>query len=217
MIITLYDIENETILKGSFNYNNFYSMSKSSFYGITAVALVVAAGLVSVAGAKMEEQEYLSRALVVEAKVIGPVHGATSTASTTKSSKPDVGTDKAGIHNTDRKGSALKYKLVTGTVKSIGTGTFVLTARHTDFTVTAGTTTTRVYDRIWTAMPFAGIAIGDKVAAYGTLEGSSINARIVRDISKPVHTRGDDNEHDNATSTGRRGDGHDNATSTDRD
>ncbi len=181
------------------------------FYGITVVALVAAAGLVSVTSAKWDEQEYLSLALLLDARVEAAGHDATSTHAT--SSRPTVDTEKSGIHNTGKKEA--HYKLITGTIKSVGTNSFVLTARHIDFNVSAGTTTSRVYDRIWAALPFSQIAVGDKVAAYGVVDGTTITARIIRDITKPTHTnngQGDDNEgtgHGNATSTNHGG-GHGN-------
>lgn len=191
-------------------------MSKSSFYGITAVALVAAAGLVSVTAAKWDEQEYLSRALLVEARVndAGRGHnGATSTATTT-SGKPDMNTDKPGIHNTER--DRRNYKLITGSVKSISAGSFVLTARRTNFSITIGTSTARIYNRVWVAMPLSGIMVGDKVAVYGMVDGTSIAARIIRDISKPAHSNDGGRDADHATST-NRGRGNGRGTSTDED
>ena len=173
-------------------------MSKYKFFGVLVVVLVVVAGLVSVVSGKLEEQEFLSRALLVEAKVEAARGNSASSSNATSTSSTTP-----GIRANDKLPD-LKYKLFTGNVKSIGTNSFVLTiGRRKDVTVTL-LPETKVYDRTWGVAARSSIVVGHKVSAYGVAteavgtSTASLSARIVRDLDLPLRVR---NDRGNATST----------------
>lgn len=181
-------------------------MSKYTFFGVLAVVVVAAAGLVSIVSGKMEEQQYLSRALLVEARVEAGGRGNDHATSTGASSTPTTTPDR-GIHGNQRT-PGLKYKLLTGTVKSVGANSFVLTmGRHKDATINL-LSETKIYDRAWGSVARSSIVVGHKVSAYGVVTenaGSvSLSARIVRDLSLPMRNMRDDRDHGTSTGTTTR-------------
>jgi len=90
----------------------------------------------------------------------------------------------SGVHNGTVHGKKV-VKTLQGTVKAIGSGSFILAVRNTDYTVTVGTSA-RVTNRTWQKIGLSDIKVGDKVRVFGAVSGTAIMAQIVRNISLPA-------------------------------
>jgi hypothetical protein len=70
-----------------------------------------------------------------------------------------------------------------GTIKSVSGSTLVVTMKDKDFTVhTDGDTA--ILGKTWLAINFSALAVGDKVQVYGEVDGTTIEATVVRDLDK---------------------------------
>ncbi len=114
----------------------------------------------------------------VPALAMGPDSHATTSAATSTSKTGGVRTEEHG------KPAAKLKRTLQGTIKEIGSGSFVLTVRDTNYAVTTSAST-RIVNRTWHKITLSDIKVGDKVRVYGLITGTSIAAQIVRDISLP--------------------------------
>lgn len=106
--------------------------------------------------------------------------GASTTTQTTST------TTSPGVHAGSTKHAKRPVlKTVQGTVKAVSADSFTLTVHSMDYTVSA-TSSTRMVNRVWKSIMLADIQVGDKVRVYGGILGTTVSAKIVRDISLPV-------------------------------
>lgn len=73
-------------------------------------------------------------------------------------------------------------KIVTGIVSSLTEDSLTITRGEKTFTLTISPTT-RIFNQAWEKIAFSDLKIGDQLKVAGTLSGSSIAARTIRDIS----------------------------------
>ena len=95
-------------------------------------------------------------------------------------------TTKPGVHaGSTQHAKKPVFKTLQGTVKAVSADSFTLTVRSVGYTVNA-TSSPRIVNRVWKTITLADIQVGDKVRVYGGILGTSISAKIIRDISLPV-------------------------------
>lgn len=72
-----------------------------------------------------------------------------------------------------------------GTVKAVSGSSLTLTVHSTDYMVNAASSA-RIKNRKWHTITLTDIQVGDKVRVYGSVSGTVVTARIIRDISLPM-------------------------------
>lgn len=108
-------------------------------------------------------------------KALGP--SSTSSASSTRT--------LPGIRNAGGNKNG-QQKMIAGVVKSIAGSSLTLSTNQGDYTVNTSSSTQFV-NRVWHKIVLNNIRVGDKVRVFGRVKDLTVDAKVVRDISLPVH------------------------------
>ncbi|MDD5397016.1 MAG: hypothetical protein PHW24_03075 [Candidatus Moranbacteria bacterium] len=77
------------------------------------------------------------------------------------------------------------HRLVVGAVSSIGDNSLTVTRGAKTFTINIASDT-RLLNRSWKAIAFSDIQTGNKIRVAGTISGTTLTAKTIRDISLPT-------------------------------
>jgi hypothetical protein len=89
---------------------------------------------------------------------------------------------------------------VKGKVNSVATSSLSITIKKANYTVNVSPSSI-IANRVWDKINFSDIKVGDSIQVAGNLASSTIEAKMIRDVSFPVpvnstSTKGSDNDNE---------------------
>lgn len=81
-----------------------------------------------------------------------------------------------------------KNNTIIGSVTSTTGNTIKINVKNKEYTVNIDTANSIIVNRLWDKISLSSIQVKDTVNVYGTKTDTTINAKLVRDLSVPVQT-----------------------------
>ena len=81
-----------------------------------------------------------------------------------------------------------KHSNIVGQVSSTGSSTLKITVKDKEYMVNVDIANDILVNRLWDKINLGDIKVGDTVQVFGTKTNSTIDAKLIRDISIPIQT-----------------------------